>query len=148
MRDAGRYFLCVMTAPVAVSQLIFIQLPVSDFGLQPTRLHRVPQYHPNSRLMSSICYIEIHNQNLPGNTKWQRSFGLSKHALQWLHNECDGVSHHQIRDCLLNRLFKALISETSKLHVSNSCTNEPGGRLNKKDGLTRYGNSHVKDKTS
>ena len=24
----------------------------------------------------------------------------------------------------------------------------PGGRLNKKDGLTRYGDSHVKDKTS
>ena len=28
-------------------------------------------------------------------------------------------------------------------HVS-----EAGGRLNKKDGLTRYVNSHVKDKTS
>ena len=26
--------------------------------------------------------------------------------------------------------------------------NTPGGRLNKKDGLTRYGDSHVKDKTS
>ena len=26
--------------------------------------------------------------------------------------------------------------------------NIPGGRLNKKDGLTRYGDSHVKDKTS
>ena len=25
---------------------------------------------------------------------------------------------------------------------------ESGGRLNKKDGLTRYGDSHVKDKTS
>ena len=24
----------------------------------------------------------------------------------------------------------------------------PGGHLNKKDGLTRYGDSHVKDKTS
>ena len=24
----------------------------------------------------------------------------------------------------------------------------PWGRLNKKDGLTRYGDSHVKDKTS
>ena len=24
----------------------------------------------------------------------------------------------------------------------------PGGHINKKDGLTRYGNSHVKDKTS
>ena len=27
-------------------------------------------------------------------------------------------------------------------------TKIPGGRLNKKDGLTRYGDSHVKDKTS
>ena len=26
--------------------------------------------------------------------------------------------------------------------------NRPGGRLNKKDGLTKYGDSHVKDKTS
>ena len=25
---------------------------------------------------------------------------------------------------------------------------QPGGRLNKKDGLTRYGDFHVKDKTS
>ena len=25
---------------------------------------------------------------------------------------------------------------------------DSGGRLNKKDGLARYGNSHVKDKTS
>ena len=24
----------------------------------------------------------------------------------------------------------------------------PGGRLNKKDSLTRYGDSHIKDKTS
>ena len=27
-------------------------------------------------------------------------------------------------------------------------TKDPGGRLNKKDGLTRYGDSHVKYKTS
>ena len=25
---------------------------------------------------------------------------------------------------------------------------DPGDRLNKKDGITRYGDSHVKDKTS
>ena len=31
----------------------------------------------------------------------------------------------------------------------NPCREKnPGGRLNKKDGLTRYGDSHVKDKTS
>ena len=28
------------------------------------------------------------------------------------------------------------------------CRKQTGGRLNKKDGLTRYGDSHVKDKTS
>ena len=28
------------------------------------------------------------------------------------------------------------------------CEKEHWGRLNKKDGLTRYGDSHVKDKTS
>ena len=38
--------------------------------------------------------------------------------------------------------------------LTKGCTHKagrdlrPGGRLNKKDGLTRYGNSHVKDKTS
>ena len=33
--------------------------------------------------------------------------------LQWRHNERDGVSNHQAHDCLLNRLFKAQIKETS-----------------------------------
>ena len=32
--------------------------------------------------------------------------------------------------------------------ISSCSTWLTGGRLNKKDGLTRYGNSHVKDKTS
>ena len=39
--------------------------------------------------------------------------------------------------------------------ISTRCTNsvlnsdkDSGGRLNKKDRLTRYGDSHVKDKTS
>ena len=34
----------------------------------------------------------------------------------------------------------------SKVYGANM--GSPGGRLNKKDGLTRYGDSHVKDKTS
>ena len=32
--------------------------------------------------------------------------------------------------------------------ISKPFKRQPGGRLNKKNGLTRYGNSHVKDKTS
>ena len=41
--------------------------------------------------------------------------------LQWRHNEHDGVSNHQPHDCLLNRLFKAKIKETSKLRVTGLC---------------------------
>ena len=35
------------------------------------------------------------------------------------------------------------------MFMQSYCDIKPsGGRLNKKDGLTRYGDSHVKDKTS
>ena len=37
------------------------------------------------------------------------------------HNGRDGVSNHQPPDCLLNRLFKAQIKETSKLCVTGLC---------------------------
>ena len=40
-------------------------------------------------------------------------------ALQWRHNGHDGVSNHQSRDCLLNRLFKAQIKKTWKLRVTD-----------------------------
>ena len=41
--------------------------------------------------------------------------------LQWRHNERDGVSDHQPRDCLFNRLFRRRSKETSKLHVTGLC---------------------------
>ena len=53
-----------------------------------------------------------------------------------------------------NSIFNVQISDYALIllwfvpsHFSNN-TLKAGGRLNKKDGLTRYGNSHVKDKTS
>ena len=45
----------------------------------------------------------------------------SKLTLQWRHNERDGVSNHQPRDCLLNRLFGRRSKETSKLRVTGLC---------------------------
>ena len=40
-------------------------------------------------------------------------------------------------------------SDTLRLQLNLALAEwEAGGRLNKKVGLTRYGNSHVKDKTS
>ena len=35
-------------------------------------------------------------------------------ALQWRHNERDGVSNHQPHDCLLTRLYKVQIKENIK----------------------------------
>ena len=42
-------------------------------------------------------------------------------ALQWRHNERDGVSTHQPHDCLLNRLFRCRSYKTSKLRVTGLC---------------------------
>ena len=55
-----------------------------------------------------------------------------------------------------NKALKMVITCPSDVQNENTtesmCSDlqgkRTGGRLNKKDGLTRYGNSHVKDKTS
>ena len=48
-------------------------------------------------------------------------------ALQWRHNEYDGVSNHQPDDCLLNRLFRRSSKKKSKLRVTGLCVgNSPG----------------------
>ena len=39
-------------------------------------------------------------------------------VLQWRHNEFDGVSNHQPRDCLFNRLFIRTSKKTSKIRVA------------------------------
>ena len=50
------------------------------------------------------------------------------------------MDHDQVLQCII------IVIMTTKQLAQNHWT--PGGRLNKKDGLTRYGDSHVKDKTS
>ena len=42
-------------------------------------------------------------------------------ALQWRHNEHDGISNHQPRDCLLNYLLRRRSNKTSKLRVTGLC---------------------------
>ena len=42
-------------------------------------------------------------------------------ALQWRHNECDGVSNHLRHDCLLKHLFRRRSKKTSKLRVTVLC---------------------------
>ena len=48
-------------------------------------------------------------------------------SLRWCHNEHDGISNHQPRHCLLNRLFGCRSKKTSKLRVTGLCAgNSPG----------------------
>ena len=42
-------------------------------------------------------------------------------ALRWRHNGRDGVSNHQPRHCLFNRLFRCRSKKTSKLRVTGLC---------------------------
>ena len=63
--------------------------------------------------------------------------------------------HFQIQQICIIILFIFLhLQLTYKIMVSYAISHSKchkkgtGGHLNKKDGLTRYGDSHVKDKTS
>ena len=42
-------------------------------------------------------------------------------SLHWRHNERDGVSNHQPRDCLLSGLIRRRSKNTSKLRVTGLC---------------------------
>ena len=55
------------------------------------------------------------------NFRVYRPYILSHSALQWRHNERDGVSNHRRLDCLLKRLFRRRSKKTSKLPVTGLC---------------------------
>ena len=41
--------------------------------------------------------------------------------LQWRHNGRNGVSNHQLHDCLLNRLYSLRSKKATKLRVTGLC---------------------------
>ena len=55
---------------------------------------------------------------------------LRDFALQWCHNDHDGVSNHQPHGCLLNRLFRRRSRKTSKLRVTGLCVGNSLGPVN------------------
>ena len=73
----------------------------------------------NSNRRMSINQYESNNTTLEDILLPCRHTGLvSKSALQWCHNERDGVSNHQPHDCLLYRLFRRRSKKTSKFIAS------------------------------
>ena len=53
--------------------------------------------------------------------EFQGGIGIAPGKFQWRHNGRDGVSNHQLSDCLLNRLFRRRSKKTSKLRVAGLC---------------------------
>ena len=58
------------------------------------------------------------DKKLSAQENMKSSYGNS---LQWRHNGRDGVSDHQPRDCLLNRLFRRRSKKTSRIRVTDLC---------------------------
>ena len=73
-----------------------------------------------------ICLSQMGDSSIK---TWQIATRLTKrnavhfiqYSLQWRHNGCDGVSHHQPYECLLNRLYRRRTKKTSKLRVTGLC---------------------------
>ena len=77
------------------------------------------------------------------------------HGLSSLKSVSNMASYHEISQTIetWNQICKwkfplNVFYLKAEMILYNAIVTDPGGRLNKKDGLTRYGNSHVKDKTS
>ena len=65
---------------------------------------------------------------------WSNKFAFFQNyllnSLHWRHNDHSGVSNHQPRGCLLNRLFRRRSKETSKLRVTGLCVGNSPGPVN------------------
>ena len=64
-----------------------------------------------------ILYMISDSNATQGPLPFHMVSGGTVFALQWRHNERDGVSNHQPHDCLFNRLFRRRSKKTSKLCV-------------------------------
>ena len=74
--------------------------------------------------MVSLNLVNIGSTNgsLPDGAKeYLKRCWLTMSALQWRHNEREGVSNHRRLDCLLNRFFRRRSKKTSKFCVTGLC---------------------------
>ena len=70
---------------------------------------------------TEVCPLLPNCGNKSCNQCWISNFWMHQCALQWHHNGRGGVSNHQPRDCLLNRLFRRRSKKTLKLCVTGLC---------------------------
>ena len=99
--------------------------------------------------MTQQCVVRVRHDNVCGHlsfkchsrscsTQW-RTYSLSALPYSKISNELSRYFFHKVPETLFT-------DGRTEERLADVRVN-PGGRLNKKDGLTRYGDSHVKDKT-
>ena len=89
------------------------------------------EHHDASIVCSTVCSgwqqgthessaVFVYRWN-PSVTNFPHKGRVIRKALQWRHNERNGVSGHQPHKCELNRLFRRRSTKTSKLRVTGLC---------------------------
>ena len=81
------------------------RLFVGELPIQWRRMSRGVSYYQNTTVSQKLILVD-NTRNIP---------------LQWHHNGRDGVSKHQLHDCLLSRLFRRRSTKISKLRVTGLC---------------------------
>ena len=112
---------CSATEMNEIYQHILTDLPTKPayyqncyFDCQGKFYRRLPiSKHSNRK---SVWFELVHKWPDLGRRNVSETLKLrrSSHVLEWRHNERDGVSNHQLHDCLLNSLFKAQIKASIK----------------------------------
>ena len=115
-------------------------------------------FHPwcpciKTRCLSAIV-LSLLSRNILISTQetlifWENGL-FNESALQWRHNERDGVSTHQPHDCSLHRLFRCTSNKTSKLRITGLCegnsplTSEfPAQRASNAENISVWWRHHV-----
>ena len=85
--------------------------------LHDKRYHQPPEsYNQMKHSACAFFYAVSHTHN-----ECHQPQFLNMNALQWHHNEYDGISNHRRIDCLLNRLFRHRSDKTSKFRITDLC---------------------------
>ena len=118
----------------ALRRLITLHLLAFVLGI-----HRWIPCTKNQWWQDLLCWCQLEQLAL----LWVR------YTLQWRHNGHVGLSNHQPRHCLLNRLFRRRSKKTSKLRVNGLCVGNspmtgefPAQRTNNAENVSIWWRHH------
>ena len=80
-------------------------------------------FRPNIIQAIADCFQQkhiLHKSMFISMVRYSYGYQYSN-SLLWRHNRRDGVSNHQLNDCLLNRSFGRRSKKTSKIRVTGLC---------------------------